>query len=180
MNNGSMRYSRGMNIMQHPGNQLQTDIGWVDRGTIRTFSDPVSTEGGLISLRGNLAPDGAVFKRAAATPELFEVEGPAVVFDGLEDLANRIDDPDLDIVATDMTVGVRQTRPESKGYVKAISPDIFEPPEINPNYLSDPHDRDVLLRSIHLERKLMSTAPVLAHTHLRRTALLTAAPRCSI
>lgn len=59
-----------------------------------------------------------------------------------------------------MTVGVWQTRPESKGYVKAISPDPFAPPEINPNYLSDPHDRDVLLRSIHLGRKLMSTAPL--------------------
>jgi choline dehydrogenase len=59
-----------------------------------------------------------------------------------------------------MTVGVWQTQPESKGYVKAISTDIFEPPTINPNYLSDPYDQDVLLRSIHLGRKLMSTTPL--------------------
>jgi choline dehydrogenase len=59
-----------------------------------------------------------------------------------------------------MTVGVWQTRPESKGYVKAVSTDNFEPPEINPNYLSDPYDQDVLLRSIHLGRKLMSTMPL--------------------
>ena len=59
-----------------------------------------------------------------------------------------------------MTVGVWQTRPESKGYVKAISTDIFEPPTINPNYLSDTYDQDVLLRSIHLGRKLMSTTPL--------------------
>ncbi len=48
-------------------------------------------------LSGSLAPDGAVFKRAAASPSLFEVEGRAVAFEGLEDLAARIDDPALDV-----------------------------------------------------------------------------------
>lgn len=78
--------------------------GWVDRTVIRPFDDPVSSVGGLIALNGNIAPDGAIFKRAAATPELFEVEGRAIVFDGLEDLANRIDDPDLDVSKDDILV----------------------------------------------------------------------------
>ena len=47
--------------------------------------------------RGNLAPQGAAIKLAAATPELFQHEGPALVFDSLDDLEKRIDDPDLDV-----------------------------------------------------------------------------------
>ena len=84
--------------------RLDDEPDWVDRRVIRSFDDPVSNEGGLISLYGNIAPQGAIFKRAAATPELFEVEGRAVVFDNLEDLAKRVDDPDLDIEANDIMV----------------------------------------------------------------------------
>ncbi|MBV8092309.1 MAG: dihydroxy-acid dehydratase, partial [Acetobacteraceae bacterium] len=73
--------------------RLGEPLEWVDRAVIRPFNDPVSPVGGLIALRGSLAPDGAIFKRAAATPALFEHEGRAVVFTGLEDLANRVDDP---------------------------------------------------------------------------------------
>ncbi|MGF6638790.1 dihydroxyacid dehydratase/phosphogluconate dehydratase [Paraburkholderia sp. MM6662-R1] len=60
--------------------------------------------GGLIVLNGSLAPGGAVLKRAAATPELLEHEGRAVVFTSLEDLAARIDDPGLDVRADDVLV----------------------------------------------------------------------------
>jgi dihydroxy-acid dehydratase len=84
--------------------RLDEPAGWVDRQVIRSVDTPVSTEGGLVALRGNLAPDGAIFKRAAATPALFETEGRAVVFEGLEDLSNRIDDPDLDVEANDILV----------------------------------------------------------------------------
>ena len=59
-----------------------------------------------------------------------------------------------------MTLGVWQMRPKSRGYVKVLSRDIFEPPEINPNYLSDSYDQEILLRSIKLGRKLMATAPL--------------------
>ncbi len=76
----------------------------VDASVIRMAENPVSAEGGLIILRGTLAPDGAVLKRAAATPELLEHEGRAVVFTSLEDLAARIDDPDLDVTANDILV----------------------------------------------------------------------------
>ncbi|BDB28520.1 dihydroxy-acid dehydratase [Cupriavidus sp. P-10] len=84
--------------------RLDEPAGWVDRKVIRAFSEPISHVGGLIALHGSLAPDGAIFKRAAATPALFEKEGRAVVFEGLEDLANRIDSPDLDVTADDILV----------------------------------------------------------------------------
>jgi dihydroxy-acid dehydratase len=84
--------------------RLDEPAGWIDRKVIRTFSDPVSKVGGLVALRGTLAPDGAIFKRAAATPALFETTGRAVVFDGLEDLSRRIDDPALDVKADDILV----------------------------------------------------------------------------
>jgi dihydroxy-acid dehydratase len=71
---------------------------------IRTMGNPVDPRGGLIALRGTLAPGGAILKRAAATPGLLEHEGRAVVFSSLEDLALRVDDPDLDITADDIMV----------------------------------------------------------------------------
>lgn len=75
-----------------------------DHNVIRTADNPIDPQGGLIALSGSLAPEGAILKRAAATPELLEHEGRAVVFTSLEDLANRIDDPDLDINADDVMV----------------------------------------------------------------------------
>ncbi|MAU97909.1 MAG: dihydroxy-acid dehydratase [Fulvimarina sp.] len=83
---------------------LETPPRWIDRNYIRSADDPVSPVGGLVTLGGSLAPNGAVFKRAAATPSLFESEGRAVVFDSLEDLALRIDDPDLDVTPADFLV----------------------------------------------------------------------------
>jgi dihydroxy-acid dehydratase len=76
----------------------------VDRAVIRTAADPISPVGGLIALSGSLAPGGAILKRAAATPSLMEHEGRAVVFSSLEDLAARIDDPDLEVSADDVLV----------------------------------------------------------------------------
>ena len=84
--------------------RLDEPIEWVDRKVIRPFGEPISRVGGIVALRGSLAPDGAIFKRAAATPALFEVEGRAVVFTSLEDMAKRIDDPDLDVTPNDILV----------------------------------------------------------------------------
>ncbi len=64
---------------------------------IRSLADPLGAEGGLSILRGNLAPDGAVIKHAAATPELLSHRGPAIVFNNLADLKARIHDPALDV-----------------------------------------------------------------------------------
>jgi dihydroxy-acid dehydratase len=60
--------------------------------------------GGLVALFGNLAPQGAILKRSAADSKLFEIEGRAVVFSSLEDLAARMDDPKLDVEANDILV----------------------------------------------------------------------------
>jgi len=84
--------------------RLDAPASWIDRNVIRTRAEPISPVGGLIVLKGTLAPDGAVFKRAAATPAFFETEGRAVVFESLEDLSNRIDDPNLDVKANDILV----------------------------------------------------------------------------
>jgi dihydroxy-acid dehydratase len=75
---------------------------FVDRRYIRARTEPVSPVGGLVALFGSLAPRGAILKRSAATPALFETEARAVVFDGLEDLANRIDDPALEVTEADI------------------------------------------------------------------------------
>jgi dihydroxy-acid dehydratase len=78
--------------------------GWVDRDVIAAFDDPVEPVGGLVALFGSLAPDGAILKRSAADPNLFEREGRAVVFNSLEDLSARIDDPALDVTPDDFIV----------------------------------------------------------------------------
>ena len=75
-----------------------------DLSVIRNTRNPVDAQGGLIALHGTLAPEGAILKRAAATPSLLEHEGRAVVFSSLEDLAARIDSPDLDVNADDILV----------------------------------------------------------------------------
>ena len=77
---------------------------FVDRGIIRARNAPISPVGGLVALRGSLAPDGAILKRSAATESLFEHEARCIVFDGLEDLANRIDSEDLDVTPTDILI----------------------------------------------------------------------------
>jgi dihydroxy-acid dehydratase len=86
------------------GERLEGDAAYVDRTVIRSIDEPLQAQGGLVALFGSLAPRGAVLKRAAADPALFEKEGRAVVFSSLEDLAKRIDDPDLDVNADDFLV----------------------------------------------------------------------------
>jgi dihydroxy-acid dehydratase len=67
-------------------------------------SQPFKPQGGIAVLRGNLAPDGAVFKPSAATPRLMQHRGRAVVFEDIVDLHARIDDPALDVNADDVLV----------------------------------------------------------------------------
>ena len=84
--------------------QRLSEPPFVDRRYIRARAEPVSPVGGLVALFGSLAPRGAILKRSAATPALFETEARAIVFDGLEDLADRIDDPSLDVTEGDILV----------------------------------------------------------------------------
>jgi dihydroxy-acid dehydratase len=85
------------------GDRLQKPE-FVDRRYIRARDEPVSPVGGLVALFGSLAPRGALLKRSAATPALFETEARCMVFDGPADLAARIDDPALDVEPTDILV----------------------------------------------------------------------------
>jgi len=87
------------------GERLAGDVGdYVDRSIIASLDKPLEPQGGLVALFGNLAPKGAILKRSAADANLFEHEGRAVVFSSLEDLAARIDDPQLDVAPADILV----------------------------------------------------------------------------
>ncbi|MDX2205169.1 MAG: dihydroxy-acid dehydratase [Hyphomicrobiaceae bacterium] len=87
------------------GTRLAAEAGhYVDRRVIKSAAAPLEPQGGLVALFGSLAPDGAILKRSAATPALFERTGRAVVFTSLDDLSRRIDDPDLDVTADDFLV----------------------------------------------------------------------------
>ncbi len=75
-----------------------------NREVVRTPDNPVWEKGGIAVLRGNLAEGGAVIKPSAATPELMQHRGHAVVFEDIEELKSRIDDPDLEIDETSVMV----------------------------------------------------------------------------
>src|SRR5581483_3173470 len=80
------------------------DAKATDADVIRPLDAPLQPRGAHSILRGSLAPDGAVIKRSAASPELLRHRGPAVVFEDIYDLAARIDDPDLDVGAESVLV----------------------------------------------------------------------------
>jgi dihydroxy-acid dehydratase len=75
-----------------------------DETVIRPRSAPVLEKAGIAVLRGSLAPGGAVIKPAAATKELLVHRGPAVVFDSIEDMRARLDDPELDVTEDSVLV----------------------------------------------------------------------------
>ena len=103
------------------GETLNEAAAWVDHGVVQPRAEPVQANGGLRALFGSLAPNGALIKCAAADERLFEHQGRAVVFDTLEDLAERIDSPDLDVQATDVLVlrnaGPRAAAMPESGYI---------------------------------------------------------------
>ncbi len=104
------------------GDTLNERIQMVDHGfqqsVIRNRNNPVYPNGGLKWLSGNLAPEGAVIKPVAASQSLLEHEGRAVIFDGLEDMALRLDDPDLEVQADDVLV-LRGIGPKGSGMPEA-------------------------------------------------------------
>ncbi len=75
-----------------------------NREVIRPIDEPLVANAGIAVLRGNLAPNGAVLKPSAATPELLRHRGPAVVFESIEDFHARVDDPDLPVTAASVMV----------------------------------------------------------------------------
>ncbi len=89
----------GRPLVEH----LEDAAVW-DAEVIRPRAQPLMSDGGIAVLRGNIAPDGAIIKLAAASPNLLSHRGPAVVFDSIEDFHARIDDPDLDVDADSVLV----------------------------------------------------------------------------
>jgi dihydroxy-acid dehydratase len=86
------------------GEELENAPPAFRQDVVRTRAQPIYPQGGIAVLEGNLAPGGAIIKQSAADPKLMEHEGRAVVFEGLEDLANRIDSDDLDVQPEDILV----------------------------------------------------------------------------
>ena len=81
-----------------------------DREVIRPLDHPLHPEGGVAVLRGSLAPDGAVIKHSAASPERLTHTGPAIVFEDYNDLDRRLDDPELP-VTPDSVLVLREAGP---------------------------------------------------------------------
>jgi L-arabonate dehydrase len=75
-----------------------------NEAVITPIKKPFKPHGGIAVLRGNLAPNGAVIKPSAATPRLLRHKGRAVVFENIEDLHSRIDDPKLKVDASSILV----------------------------------------------------------------------------
>ncbi|HEY0884648.1 MAG TPA: dihydroxy-acid dehydratase, partial [Ramlibacter sp.] len=86
------------------GEELDRAAPPFTQDVIRPRGNPIYPQGGIAVLEGNLAPGGAIIKQSAADPKLMEHEGRAVVFEGLADLAARIDSDDLDVNADDILV----------------------------------------------------------------------------
>lgn len=109
-------------VAGRPLGELLDDVdgpaGWQE--TIRTLEDPLGDTGALAVLRGSLAPDGAVLKVSAASPELLDHVGPAVVFDSPEDAVARLDDPGT-AVTPDSVLVLRNAGPVGAGMPEAGS-----------------------------------------------------------
>jgi L-arabonate dehydrase len=89
-----------LNARTVTGKTLGEDIAGAacyNREVIKTLDHPLQQEGGTVILHGNLAPNGAVIKQSAASPQLLKHKGRAVVFENNEDLLARIDDPNLKV-----------------------------------------------------------------------------------
>lgn len=103
---------------------------------IRPLSDPLKPAGALVALHGNLFPDGAIIKAAAASPDLMKHRGRAIVFDGLDDLAARVDDPAVGATPEDVLV-LRNIGPAAIGMPEAGAIPV-------PRYLAEQGVRDLV------------------------------------
>ena len=113
-----------------------TDAPGAWQTTIRSLDDPLGPAASLVVLKGSLAPDGAVLKRAAASPHLHKHRGRAFVFEGPEDVAERIDDPALGIEPDDVLV-LRGVGPVAMGMPEAGSMPL-------PKYLAERGVKDMV------------------------------------
>lgn len=91
-------------VLGQPIEKIFGEVHSVSSDIIRPLDDPISPEGGLAVLTGNLCPDTALIKTSAASPELLRHRGPAVVFEDHVDLMERIHSRDLDVAADSVLV----------------------------------------------------------------------------
>jgi len=97
-------HSEAITVTGRPFVEYLTDRPVYDDTVILPRQSPLMADAGIAVLRGNLAPLGAIVKPAAATPALLQHVGPAVVFDSIEDMRARLDDPDLDVTERSVLV----------------------------------------------------------------------------
>ncbi len=95
---------RALTVTGRPLTEHLADPRIWDPEVIHSRTEPLRARAGIAVLRGNLAPDGAIIKPAAASPHLLTHRGRALVFDSVEDLHARIDDPALDVDADSVLV----------------------------------------------------------------------------
>jgi dihydroxy-acid dehydratase len=96
-----------LNCLTVTGKTVGENVGRAETynpAVIRGLENPLFASGGLVILRGNLAPNGAVIKAAAADPALLKHSGRAVVFDSYDEMNARLDDPALDVDASSVLV----------------------------------------------------------------------------
>jgi len=86
------------------GEEMERHPAAFPQNVVRPASNPIYPQGGIAVLQGNLAPGGAIIKQSAADAKLMEHEGRAVVFENVQDMAERIDSNDLDVHADDIIV----------------------------------------------------------------------------
>ncbi|MFK3677962.1 IlvD/Edd family dehydratase [Microbacterium sp. NPDC090218] len=106
-------YERPITVTGKPFIDSLAERPVFDDAVIMPRDAPLLEDAGIAVLRGNLAPRGAIIKPSAATPALLRHSGPALVFDSVEDMHARIDDPELDVTA-DTVLVLRGCGP--KGY----------------------------------------------------------------
>jgi len=117
--------------------QLESVEGVSDwQDTIRPLDNPLKAPGALVTLRGSLAPDGAVIKAAAASPHLMVHEGPAHVFNSLEEVEETLDDESMGLTPEHVLV-MRNIGPVGAGMPEAGSIPI-------PKYLAREGIRDMV------------------------------------
>lgn len=95
---------KAITVSGQPLVESLADAEIYDTDVIRKLEKPLQEAAGIAVLYGNLAPLGAVIKPSAATKELLQHRGPALVFDGIEDFHARIEDPDLEVDANTVLI----------------------------------------------------------------------------
>ncbi len=100
------------------GDHLDAQVRQADAEVLRSMADPVSPAGGLVVLKGSLAPAGAVIKASAASARLLKHRGPALVFESPEDAQARLDDPALPVTENTVLV-LRNAGPVAAGMPEA-------------------------------------------------------------